>query len=435
MNSLQRITAAVFKSSILWGGLAAAAFFALSINVWPNRFVHRYTMGNPIETVEVVCFCVGLASLALKAFDLVQQGQRFGRNLFGPCPDGGQELAECDGLLATLRALPEASQNDYLVRRLLGGLEHVWRHRSPEGLEQRLKRLSEIDADRAYADQGLLRLIVWAIPILGFLGTVVGITMALTSLNPEALEKSMVEVTQGLGVKFDTTALALTLSIVLMFFHYLVDRAENRLLERVDCQAESELLGRFRETARATGGEGAFPRRLAEQLLQATEALVERQAELWQRTIDAAHERWSSLTERSGQQLQDALAVALTESLQAHAKQLGAVEQSAAQENYRHWEQVQQALVAASQNLAALEAGLGQQGEMLARAVEAAGEVTKLEDALNHNLAALAGSQGFEQTLLGLAAATNLLVSRLGNLPTEGHTIRLEAARRASQAA
>ena len=54
-----------------------------------------------------------------------------------------------------------------------------------------------------------MRLIVWAIPILGFLGTVIGITMALNAIDPKAVEESMMQVTTGLGVKFDTTALAL----------------------------------------------------------------------------------------------------------------------------------------------------------------------------------------------------------------------------------
>ena len=53
---------------------------------------------------------------------------------------------------------------------------------------------------------------------------------------------------------------------------------------------------------------------------------------------------------------------------------------------------------------------------MLQRAVEASGEVAGLEDALNRNLAALAGAKHFEQTVLGLAATIHLLNARLAEL-------------------
>jgi len=43
-----------------------------------------------------------------------------------------------------------------------------------------LKYLSDLDAAHAQAGYGLFRVIVWAIPITGFLGTVIGITMMLT---------------------------------------------------------------------------------------------------------------------------------------------------------------------------------------------------------------------------------------------------------------
>ena len=59
--------------------------------------------------------------------------------------------------------------------------------------------------------------------------------------------------------------------------------------------------------------------------------------------------------------------------------------------------------------LAAATGELGRQTEVLERAVEAAGEIIGLEDALNRNLTTLAGAKHFEQTVLSLAAAVNML--------------------------
>ena len=55
---------------------------------------------------------------------------------------------------------------------------------------------------------------------------------------------------------------------------------------------------------------------------------------------------------------------------------------------------------------------------MLGRAVEATGEVIRLEDALNRNLTALAGAKHFEQTVISLAAAIHLLNARLAETAT-----------------
>ena len=74
---------------------------------------------------------------------------------------------------------------------------------------------------------------------------------------------------------------------------------------------------------------------------------------------------------------------------------------------------------------------LARQAAVLQRAVEAAGEVARLEDSLNRNLSALAGAKHFEQTVMSLAAAVNLLSARLAESPAAG---RADSARRPAAA-
>ena len=51
---------------------------------------------------------------------------------------------------------------------------------------------------------------------------------------------------------FDTTALALVLSILLMFAQFLTSRVESVLLEGVDDQVAQQLVGRFEELGTQT---------------------------------------------------------------------------------------------------------------------------------------------------------------------------------------
>ena len=294
--------------------------------------------------------------------------------------------------------------------------------------------LADVDAC-AHAALALFRVIVWAVPITGFLGTVIGITMALNGINKDAMEQSMWHVLEALGLKFDTTTLALAMSIVLMFVHFFVDRGESLLLEEVDRRVEDDLLGRFPQLPSGADGQLAAVRRMAETMVQVSERLVQRQAELWQQSLEAAAARWAHLGDGAAEAVKKGLTAALAEGLQGHAQHLAAAEQAAVEQIQRHWTQVQQGQAQSVQAIAGLQAAMTRQAEVLHRAVEASGQVSSLEDALNRNLATLAGAKHFEQTVLGLAAALHLFNARLSDAGVEKSSVQLDPARRTVHAA
>lgn len=353
--------------------------------------VKRYFAGHPVEYMETVIFCVGMAALIIKLFDTCAQRASLGELPLGSAEGRPQSIEQCDALLARLDRLPRRRWGEYYVQRLRAAIEHVRRWRSAGSLGDELKYLADADAARAYAGHSLFRVIVWAIPILGFLGTVIGITMALNGIDFSAPDQSMFDVLQGLGVKFDTTALALSLAIVLMFVHYCVDRLENRLLEEVDRRVEEDLAGRFATVSGGADGQLAAVQRITEMMSQTSEALTRRQAELWRSSVESAAEQWSKMSEIAGGRVESAMSAAAGE--------------------------------------------FSRQVEVLGRAVEAADVVAKLENALNRNLDSLAGAKHFQQTVLSLAAAVNVLGARLAELPGAAPPVQLEPSRRASHAA
>jgi hypothetical protein len=438
VSQLNRFSKALVKSPILWGAAASVGFFAMvDRGMLGPKFFPRYCAGHPVEYVETILFFVGLAALAVKALEVSAQRMALGKPLLGPIPRDGQSPSDCPALLARLASLPRSWQGHYLVRRLRSGLEYVGRRDSAESLDEQLKHLADLDADRVHGSYGLLRLIVWAIPILGFLGTVIGITMAIASLRVDALEESMVEVTAGLGVAFDTTALALALSIILMFTQHYVDRAEGSLLAEVDRRVDAELSGRFAAVSSAPDGQMAAFRRMTETMVRSLDDLMRRQAEQWRASVEAAGQRWTQTADAVGRQLQASLAGALAESLKAHARQVASAEEAAAEKNRRHWGEVQRTLSRAAETLAATQVALVDKAEVLGRAVEGTAYVAKLEETLNHNLAALAGAKNFEDTVMSLAAVIHLLNTRLAGSPAAPATpgIQLDSHRRTGRAA
>lgn len=403
---------------MIWGMALWVGFYVLiQQGILTHQLLVRYFAGHPIEYIESALFFVGLAAIGLRVVDLVGQHFLMRKVALEPAPPEGQPVDDCQRLMATLDKLPEPLQATLLTQRLRDALTHVHRRDTADGLEDELKYLADVDASRSYDSYALVRLIVWAIPILGFLGTVVGITMALSSLNlaPGELENSLDSLTSGLGIAFDTTTLALTLSIVLMFSQFLSERIEADLLTKVDERTNEELVGRFETSDNGVSPQLVSIRRMAETVIKATETLVHRQADIWQASIDAAHHQWSQLFDATGTQLESALSAVTEQTIKHHAAQLEKSETAADQRQQRVADLLNGALTQHAERMRSQQAEMVKQGDVMRQAIDATGRVQTLQQALNENLRALAGAQNFEETVMSLSAAIQLLSARVGH--------------------
>ncbi|MBA3483515.1 MAG: hypothetical protein H0T51_17045 [Pirellulales bacterium] len=97
--------------------------------------------------------------------------------------------------------------------------------------------------------------------------------------------------------------------------------------------------------------------------------------------------------------------------------------------------EMQAALVESAGVAVAQQEQLTRQGDVLLRVIEATGQVRRLEEALNSNLASLAGAHHFEETVVGLSAALQLLSANLGGRLSLRDEISLDGDQRTSHAA
>lgn len=82
----------------------------------------------------------------------------------------------------------------------------------------------EVSQEKAEGDQSVIRYLSWVIPSLGFIGTVIGISQSLIYANSGDMDK----ITSLLGVAFDTTLVALVLSVFLMWFVHRLQEETDR---------------------------------------------------------------------------------------------------------------------------------------------------------------------------------------------------------------
>lgn len=375
------IAESVVGQPLVWGIVFVVNFFALLYQgAFHSPLLSRYCAGHPIEIIEMTVFFVGLATLALRFFDVLAQFPSLRKVLLAPVPAGGQRVADCERLLAQLAEHPGIHQT-YIVRRLREAVEFVRRKNSADALDGHLRHLEEMESVRVNAGYSMVRIIIWAIPILGLLGTVIGITIAVANLNPETLEESMTKVTHGLGVAFDHTATALSLTMMLMFVKAGVERLEDRLLAGVDERVAEELVGRFQATGADEDLNVAAIRRMTEQVVEAIESLAGRQAEVWKSSIDGVHEQWLDVSVAAAKTIKTALSTAVEENLARHAQTvkesgLRLADQFDASASH-HAEQLDRS---SQQTAARLREGLEKVAELLIESLERHGEIMTVNE-------------------------------------------------------
>jgi biopolymer transport protein ExbB/TolQ len=407
-------------------GLPLAAAILTLVLLQPEGSLVRRYVSHPVELVEVVLFSCAIGGLLAKLANLAVERAALRRQPLPAWNGKTVPVADASRLLADLGRQPRWLRSTFLGKRLSAVLEFLSSRGSATELDDQLRSLADTDSISLEASYSLTRFITWAMPILGFLGTVLGITKAIANVSPDQLEKSLSTVTDGLALAFDATALALGLTMFVMFVTFLVERLEQSMLLAVDQFTEHELAHRFERTG-AMGGELVeLLRRQGQTLVQTTEQLVEKQAAVWAGALAEANRGRASLEADFRKQLAGALESALDKGLEVHAKRLAELEKQAAGP---------MALLADKlAGLAKLADGLAAQTQALLRLQEGEKQLVRLQQDLQQNLATLADAGAFQQAVHSLTAAIHLLTAHSATGPL-AQLAQLGPARRPGAAA
>ncbi len=140
-----------------------------------------------------------------------------------------------------IQALPKSVQSFLLPRTLTTALQRFAATGNIQDVSTSVREISESEAERLESELSIIRYIAWAIPSIGFIGTVRGIGDALGQAH-KAVEGDITGVTQSLGVAFNSTFIALVISIVLMFFIYQLQLMQERLVLDTEYYCDEHLI-------------------------------------------------------------------------------------------------------------------------------------------------------------------------------------------------
>lgn len=310
----------------LWGMGATVAFYqAIPYFESKQDFFQRYFCANWTQYAETGLFALGMALLIHKVIGLSREYRSLEVSLltkieFSPAASATERAFQID---QATRTIPMSLRRSTLVGRVRDACRYVVSRDTSEGLEGHLRYLTHISADGLRAGYSLVRTITWTVPILGLLGTVIGITTAIASIAPDQVGSLTGEGAAGIATAFDTTALALTLSTILVMFTAIVEKLEGKVLGDVEQFGIAELAPCFPVEAGIVHHPLANAEaRAAEQLLQRTESLVTWQTELWQSALENMRERWVEAAGQQQQQFTMSLQQGMSVTLENHQQRL-----------------------------------------------------------------------------------------------------------------
>ncbi|MEM6473121.1 MAG: MotA/TolQ/ExbB proton channel family protein [Planctomycetota bacterium] len=442
-------------------GLAAAFYFVVFSTGLAT--LQRYFAGHPVAIAATTLFCVALSVLMLKAYVVWQQWQHFGNTTdaaLAPTRDFQSPSEQFHGRHdagfvakhwgSELAKLPRALATSQLVQRLREVLLRQSGRGTTKHLSDDLRELSARDADSAHDSFALMRIIVWAIPMLGFLGTVIGITQTLGGLDFSNGQAAVDNLKSGLYVAFDTTALGLVLSIIAIFLQFPVERAEQQLLAAID-ERVGYLTGAHLPGDEAADDQFELLAQLCEGVRVAVAESLSHQTKLWRATIDEAQGQWKLAQEIQSRHFTDAVAKTLApalsdhgENMRLHAEKLHDVSEVQCQQlddQFMRWQgqltKWQGAIVEGVESITKQQATMLDQVDQAAMVREQAASVLELQQALTSNLEVLeqsnqriddnlgaAAGQGMADAMLVLARAVDSL---RGGLATKDEETRRAA--------
>lgn len=314
--------------------------------------------GGWVPIAEVFVFCWAIGMLIAKYFKIRRQQRAM---LLDVLPvDIGKKInaGNLDAFLQSIGQLPKDAVGSFLVTRCIRGLEHFRARKSAADTATMLASQSDLDASSVDSSYTMFHVFIWAIPILGFLGTVIGVSAAVggftgtleNSSDIGALKEGLKSITSGLGTAFDTTLVALSMAMILTFPVSALQKLEGDVIGQVDEYTNEYLLRRLEDHRGGPEHAGAVPSQAdIRQVVEA--ALATHRAELasWSEQLKSLggaiagdlQESWRAIDARQMERLTETEA-----SLTTFMVQLGAVGEQLSRRVEEGWDAVNAKLAA-----------------------------------------------------------------------------------------
>jgi biopolymer transport protein ExbB/TolQ len=203
---------------------------------WTPERLGRLLLGP----VQILCYCFFTwAALILLNRYLEMRRQRSALRMGMLPTDEGARILPEDARPLQRRLDTLTRRRPYILANMIRlALSKYAISRSSTDASEAVRNRAEVDMSRLVSSMATVHYLAWAIPALGFLGTVYGLAgalgMATGNLDEVQVQEFISRATGHLNFAFDCTLVSLVFSIAIMFLLHSVQRDEEAVV--IDCQ-------------------------------------------------------------------------------------------------------------------------------------------------------------------------------------------------------
>lgn len=243
--------------TVLLATLLTVAAYGAAIPFRERYFVQMFTERGLVQYVTVFFSALALVTLLIKAHKIRVQRKAMKVSLLPHDPDFVLSASTAAWVMERLHEICDQPRRFLLFNRLELALSNLKNMGRISDFDDVLRSQGENDENMMESSYSFTKGLIWAIPVLGFIGTVQGLSMAVgnfgsvlsNSTEVSTLKPALRGVTVGLAIAFETTLVALVAALAIQLLLTAVKRAEERLLDDFNEYCQRHVVARLKITA------------------------------------------------------------------------------------------------------------------------------------------------------------------------------------------
>lgn len=241
--------------TLFFGVIYCAVEFLSRLDVHAIQLVNeRIVSGGVISYITLFFFAWSLAVLFLKSQKLKTQRAALGVSIVSQNDSYWINQESAVAILKRIRDSVDNPKRFILFGRIEAAISNLSNIGNVGDVSSVLSAQERTDQERIDSSFVLLNTINWIIPILGFIGTVLGLGVAIggfgetvkASQDISAIKESITGISAGLGTAFDTTLVALVAVVILQFLVSIQMSKELAFLEECSLYCQENILAKLK---------------------------------------------------------------------------------------------------------------------------------------------------------------------------------------------
>jgi flagellar motor component MotA len=213
---------------------------------------------KPRNLIVVIPACAfffwGISILMLKRVRLKKQKSALALSIIPQDPKFVLTAETAKLVLGRLEKTISNPDQFLLLRRIRISISNLRNLGQVSDVSEILRAESEEDVARHENSYLLIHSFVWAVPVLGFIGTAIGLSVAIGDFGSvlagandmSAIKESLGSVTSGLGTAFETTLVGLFLALLLQMLASIQEDEESKFLNDCSVYCQEAIVSRLR---------------------------------------------------------------------------------------------------------------------------------------------------------------------------------------------